>query len=214
VVGAALWLAVLRSGVHPTLAGVALGLLTPTGVLVGRTTLRLAAADLAGKLKHDEEEEIRPHDLELLRFTARESVSPVERLENALHPWVAFVIMPLFALANAGVAVNANAAGDPVALAVVAGLVLGKPIGIVGFSYLAVQTGLARRPTGVNWKHLTAAGCLGGIGFTMSLFIAGLAFPPPNPHVDAAKVGILLGSLMSASLGTGLLLWAMRAKVG
>lgn len=212
VVGAAVWLAVLKSGIHPTIAGVALGLLTPTGAWVGRTALRLAAGDLATKLQSDETEEIKPHDLQLLRFAARESVSPVERLELVLHPWVAFVVMPVFALANAGVAVNANAFTDPVAVAVACGLVLGKPVGIVGFSYLAVRLGLARRPTGVNWKHLTAAGCLGGIGFTMSLFVAGLAFPPPGPHLDAAKVGILLGSLVSAVLGSGLLVVALRKK--
>ena len=212
VVGAAVWLATLKSGIHPTIAGVVLGLLTPTGVWVGRTALRLASADLAAKLRNDEDEEITPHDLGLLRFAARESVSPVERLEFALHPWVAFVAMPVFALANAGVAISPDALADPVAGAVACGLVLGKPVGIVGFSYLAVRTGLAKRPTGVNWKHLAAAGCLGGIGFTMSLFVAGLAFPPPGPHLDAAKVGILLGSSVSALLGSGLLVWAMKSK--
>ena len=203
LVGAGVWLATLRSGVHPTIAGVLLGLLTPARPLVGPTALRLSLADLVADLDRDEP----PHlaEVQLLRFAARESVSPLERLEDALHPWVGFAVMPVFALANAGVDVRPAAAADPVAVAVAAGLVVGKPLGIVGFSLLAVRLGLARLPAGVGVLTLVGAGCLGGIGFTMSLFVAGLAFPDPA-RLDAAKLGVLAGSGLSAAVG-GLVLW-------
>ena len=106
---------------------------------------------------------------------AQEAVSPLERLETALHPWVAFVIMPVFALANAGVPIDASAFGQPVALAVAAGLILGKPLGIVGFSWLAVRFGWASLPSGISWSAMVAPAASAGVGFTMSLFIAGLA---------------------------------------
>ncbi len=133
-----------------------------------------------------------------------DAVSPLERLEATLHPWVAFVIMPVFALANAGVAVEWSALATPLALAVAAGLILGKPVGIVLFSWASVRMGLTRLPSGVSWWVMVGAGCLGGIGFTMSLFIAGLAFD--GALRDEAKIGILAGSLTSGVLGSLLLL--------
>jgi NhaA family Na+:H+ antiporter len=135
--------------------------------------------------------------------TAIETVSPLNRLEAALHSWVAFGIMPLFALANAGVRVEFAELTDPVALAVAAALLIGKPLGIVTFSWIALALGLARLPTGVTWKVLFGAGCLAGIGFTMSLFIAGLALE--GDPLRAGKIGTLLGSALSAVLGLGLL---------
>jgi len=126
-------------------------------------------------------------------------------LETALHPWVAFGIMPLFALANAGVRVELSAMRESVALAVAAGLVLGKPLGIVAFSWVAVQLGLARLPSGVNWRILLGASFLAGIGFTMSLFIAGLALE--GELLTAGKIGTLVGSALSAIFGMGLLLY-------
>ena len=137
------------------------------------------------------------------RCTQRELVSPLDRLEQQLHPWVAFVIMPVFALANAGVSIEPAAFGQPVALAVMAGLVLGKPIGIVLFCWAAVKFGMARMPAEINNGILIGAGCLAGIGFTMSLFIAGLAMS--GAHLAEAKIGILAGSGISAALGFGLL---------
>jgi NhaA family Na+:H+ antiporter len=138
--------------------------------------------------------------------TATEAVSPLERLETALHPWVAFIIMPIFALANAGVHIEPAALGHPVALAVAAGLAIGKPVGIVLFSWVAVRFGLARLPEGVNWKVMIGAGCLAGIGFTMSLFIASLALKDDPELLDAGKIGTLTGSALSAVLGSVLLL--------
>jgi NhaA family Na+:H+ antiporter len=134
----------------------------------------------------------------------------MERLEAALHPWVSFVIMPLFAFANAGVPIEAGAFTDSVAIAVVVGLCVGKPVGIVLISWLAVRTGLAKLPEGVSWGILAAGGVLAGIGFTMSLFIAGLALS--EPLLLAAKIGILTGSALCAVLGSALLLWLLPRR--
>ncbi|MFL5336854.1 MAG: Na+/H+ antiporter NhaA, partial [Geminicoccaceae bacterium] len=176
--GSLVWLAVDASGVHPTVTGVALGLLTPTRGWVSGRRLRAILGKVLSyppgdRWSGDTE------DRRALRWAgkaAREALSPVERLEATLHPWVAFGIMPLFALANAGVPVSfSSMLGEPVAQAVVASFVLGKPIGVVGFAWLAVRSGLAVRPTDLGWRTL-AGGMLAGIGFTMALHIAGLAF--------------------------------------
>lgn len=211
VVGIWVWLAVYRSGVHPIVAGVVLGLMTPCEVWVRRHALRLALMDLLGQGRENEEE-VAAHDLTLLSFAAREAVSPLERLETQLHPWVGFVIMPMFALANAGVAVDPGVLGDPVAIAVGLGLLLGKPAGVVLFSFLAVRLGVARLPDGVNWWALLGGGFLAGIGFTMSLFVAGLAFPDSPHNLAAAKVGTLAGSVCSAAIGAVVLLVVLRKK--
>jgi NhaA family Na+:H+ antiporter len=124
-----------------------------------------------------------------------------------MQPWVAFVIMPLFALANAGVSLSGDLVSafvDPVALGIIAGLVLGKPIGIVSFSWLAVRMGLATLPSGVSWRRITGLACLAGIGFTMSLFIAGLAFAD-EAELKTAKLAILTASLI-AGVGGWLML--------
>jgi NhaA family Na+:H+ antiporter len=128
-------------------------------------------------------------------------------LETALHPWVAFAIMPLFALANAGVPIELTAFREPVSLAVAAGLVMGKPLGIVTFSWFAVRTGWASLPAGVNWLVMLGAGCLAGIGFTMSLFIAALALE--GTLLNAGKIGTLAGSAVSAIVGMVLLMFAL-----
>lgn len=138
---------------------------------------------------------------------AQETVSPLERLENTLHPWVSFVIMPLFALANAGVPLQLEAFRDPIATAVIVGLSVGKPLGIVAFSWIALRVGLVRLPSGISWSILTAGGVLAGIGFTMSLFIATLALS--DSALDAAKVGVLAGSTVSAIVGMALLFWLL-----
>jgi NhaA family Na+:H+ antiporter len=211
VVGSLIWLAVLESGVHPTVAGVLLGLLTPASAWIGDRTLREVLSGAVGFLSLEGESE-RGHGwhrtLDRLAWTAREGVSPLARLEHALHPWVAFAIMPVFALANAGVAIDPSGLGNPIAVAVAAGLVLGKPIGIFTFSWLAVRLGLGRLPTGVSWKVLFGGGCLAGIGFTMSLFIAGLALK--DDWLTAGKVGTLAGSLLSAIIGCAVLLVVLR----
>ena len=206
-VGVATWLAVYKSGIHPTIAGVLFGLLTPYRAWIGRQTLRLALDDVTGRINdRNEQDELTPADVAILRYAAREAVAPLQRLEDRLHPWVGFVIMPLFALANAGVEVSMNAVFAPVSLAVAAGLLVGKPVGIVAFSWLAVRLKLAALPAGVTWRMMAAAGLLGGIGFTMSLFVAGLAFPTDASLLADAKTGIIVGSVLSAVAGS-VILW-------
>jgi NhaA family Na+:H+ antiporter len=211
LVGVGIWLCTLKSGVHPTVAGALLGLLTPASAWLGRATLlevvqgaveRLRTTDPARGPDAD-----RRAAAEDLAFAATESVSPLERLESGLHPWVSFGIMPLFALANAGVTVSLAGVTQPVATAVAVGLVVGKPLGIVLASALVVLAGLAKRPDATSWSALVGAGCLGGIGFTMALFIASLSLG--GPELEAAKSGILAGSAVSLCLGLGLLVWTL-----
>jgi NhaA family Na+:H+ antiporter len=204
-VGALVWLAIHESGVHATIAGVALGLMTPARSYLGRgavlRVLARASATLQGEgWKHSAHAADR---VRRLQWVARESLSPVVVLERAIHPWVGFVIMPIFALANTGVSFSFAELRDPVALAVGAGLVIGKPAGILIASWLAVRAGVARLPDGVTWTMLAGAGCLAGIGFTMALFISGLALD--GAAGECAKVGILAGSALSALLGMAVL---------
>ena len=206
-IGAAVWLGFHESGVHATIAGVILGLITPARPLVGRRLLAGFLEATGAYLQGDDwKDSRRRYQLTVsLRRAARETISPLERIETALHPWVSFGIMPLFAFANAGVTLQPGGFTDPVALAVIAGLGLGKPVGIVIFSAAAVMTGLARLPEGVGWRMLCAGGVLAGIGFTMSLFIAGLALE--GAALEAAKIGILTGSFGCAVGGMVLLRW-------
>ena len=140
-----------------------------------------------------------------IQTAARETLSPVERLEIVLHPWVGFAIMPLFAFANAGVPISLGDLGNPVAVAVFAGFVFGKPMGVLTFSWLAVRSGIAIRAPDLSWTLLAGGALLAGIGFTMALFIAHLAFS--KDLIDAAKLGILSGSVASAVAGVALLAW-------
>ena len=152
VVGAFIWLAFRQSGVHPTVAGVLLGLLTPAHAWVGRQSL---AEVLQAAWRRARGEDGNPPVTSAVagrtRFAAREAVSPLQRLEEALHPWVAFVIMPVFALANAGVVLRPSSLGEPVAIAVAAGLALGKPVGIMAMCLLAVRLRVTGLPEGVTW---------------------------------------------------------------
>jgi NhaA family Na+:H+ antiporter len=206
IVGALVWVGFHESGVHATIAGVLLGLLTPTDRWVSESILSGVVAR-AREVWQGESAD-RAHSLRQIQTAARESLSPLERLENGIHPWSAFLIMPVFALANAGVAFEAALLTDPVSVAVAAGLVLGKPLGIVLFSYVGVLLGVASLPDGVNWRVLTAGACLAGIGFTMSLFIAGLALE--GPALEAAKMGVLGGSVISGVIGMTLLIRFLR----
>jgi NhaA family Na+:H+ antiporter len=205
LVGAAAWLAMLKSGVHPTIAGVILGLMTPSAAWVSDAAFRLTVAEVLGRID-DPAIVVKGPEREMLAHAARESVSPLERLEGMLHPWVGFVIMPLFALANAGVAVRPEQMTSPVAVAVAAGLFLGKPAGVLLFSLVAVRAGVARLPEGVSWPMVLGGGLLAGIGFTMSLFVAGLALT--GDLLTAGKVGTLGGSAASAIVGMAVLIWA------
>ncbi|MEW4447405.1 Na+/H+ antiporter NhaA [Qipengyuania sp. JC766] len=173
ILGAILWICVLKSGVHATLAGVATAMFVP-----------IATGD----------------------------ERPLARLEHALHPWVAFLILPVFAFANAGVSfVGAGIAAlfSPLSLGIAAGLVIGKQAGVFGACWIAAKTGLASMPADVTWRHIYGLACLAGIGFTMSLFIGGLAFADPA-RIDAVKIGVLTGSMISALIGMSVLATAPR----
>ncbi len=199
LLGVLVWLAFHESGVHATIAGVILGLITPTAGWVDESLLRRTVSAADDALERRAPEVSRYSTLRGLERASREALSPLERIETALHPWVGFVIMPVFALANAGVPVSIEAVGQPVSIAVIAGLLLGKPIGIVGASWLATRLGIASLPQGVGWGAVLGGSLLAGIGFTMALFIAGLALGPEV--LDAAKVGVLVASGVAAVAG-------------
>jgi NhaA family Na+:H+ antiporter len=219
IIGLALWVAVLSSGVHATVAGVLLALTIPSRTRIdeaaflhgARAALRdfEAACNPALTLLSS-----RAHQSELRRLErlTEQAQSPLARLEHALHGVVTFGVMPLFALANAGVSLHGggNLLATPVALGVLLGLVLGKPIGITLASWLAVRVNVAALPSGVSWRMLHGAAWLGGIGFTMSLFIAGLAFGGREDLLTAAKLGILLASVLAGVVGWLLLRMARR----
>src|SRR5688572_3990286 len=212
VVGAGVWLATLGSGIHATVAGVMLGLLTPVHALASRETLvaRLREnVEEALQRVSDRSHEARPEPvLERVRTLSLEAQSPLEFLTHRLHPWVAFGVMPIFALANAGVTLDASTLGDAdglrVALAVALGLLVGKPLGIAAFALAAVKLRLAALPAGVGAGAVLGAGWLGGIGFTMALFITALAFGE-GPLTAAAKVGVLAASVLACLAGLALL---------
>jgi NhaA family Na+:H+ antiporter len=212
VMGGGVWLGFHESGVHATIAGVLLGLMTPSKSWVSEGQLR-RVIDRVDAFLHGGEPVDRARRrgmLQEVELAARETISPLERLENTIHPWMSFAIVPLFALANAGVPFQLGDLGDPIAIAVMLGLFAGKPIGILLFSWVAVKVGVASLPQGVSWPVVAGGGCLAGIGFTMSLFITGLALD--GPALDVAKVGVLSGSLLSAVVGMGIL-YALLPKV-
>ncbi|RIJ27174.1 Na+/H+ antiporter NhaA [Henriciella mobilis] len=174
LIGTFIWVCVLKSGVHATLAGVVTALAVP---IYGKTA---------------------------------DSQSPLHKLEHGLHPWVAYGVLPVFAFANAGVSLSGVSLDDllsPLPLGIAAGLFVGKQIGVFGATVLAVKAGIARRPEGASWMHLYGVACLTGIGFTMSLFIGTLAFDSAA-RLDQVRLGVLLGSLMSALMGVAMLMMA------
>jgi NhaA family Na+:H+ antiporter len=207
----AAWVGAYVAGIHPTLAGVAVGLMTPATAWFGpERFLERADASVASiRGRNFDDEHAMLSDLATLDRARREAVSPLERIQHALHAWVAFGIMPLFALANAGVPLgSATFAGDSalVFAGVSMGLVLGKPLGILGLTWIFVRFGLATLPRGVTWVQIAVVGCVAGIGFTMALFIAELAFSA-GPLLETAKLAVLVASGAAGVLGlvTGIL---------
>lgn len=180
LLGSAIWLALLRSGVHPTIAGATLGFLTPARPINGGNVASIA-----------------------------------ERLGQLIHPWTSYLVIPLFALANAGFALSpgrmANALGSTVTWGIVIGLVLGKLVGISGATWLAVKFRLGRLPEEMVWRHVLGAGAVAGIGFTVSLFITALAFDGTQ-LIDEAKTGVLVASLVAGLVGVGVLAATHRSE--
>lgn len=219
LLGVALWLALLHSGVHATIAGVLLAVVVPARTRINEDEFLLRGREALD----DFERGCGPATTVLTNPAQQEAIArlgelgdqaqaPLVTLEQQLRALVAFVIMPLFALANAGVALGGRAGsalGTPVTIGVMAGLVFGKPIGITLFSWLAVRSRLAALPTGVSWRAVHSLSWLGGIGFTMSLFIAGLAFGA-SPLLESAKLGILSSSVIAGVIGWTLLRRSLR----
>jgi len=198
LLGLPLWYFVLKSGLHATLAGILLAMAIP---------LR-RARPFRGETEAEDPEAIEG-ELEALEEEVGEAQSPLHRLEQALHPWVAYGVLPVFAFFNAGVALGGLQVGS-VAWGVALGLLLGKPLGILLFSWLALRLGLGTLPEGVGLGAILGVGFLAGIGFTMALFIAGLAFT--EGMLDQAKVGVLAGSLVAGSIGYGLVRTSLERR--
>jgi NhaA family Na+:H+ antiporter len=210
LLGLGVWVALLKSGAHATIAGVLVAMTVPArprldwDQFVRDTTgVTQCLARLPDEQGEDDAAETRQSAVHALAGACEQVESPMQRFEHVLHPWVSFVILPMFALANAGVAIGGEFLEgllQPASLGIVAGLVLGKPIGITLFAWLSVRFGLAALPRGVTWRSLAGAGMLGGIGFTMSLFVADLAFGS-SPLLEVAKGGVLIASLLAATGG-------------
>lgn len=192
VLGVFIWYATLESGVHATIAGVALGLLTPARPLLNKRD----AQQIVDALPSD----ANVAEVRYASFLAQESVPLTERLENMLHPFTAFMIIPIFALANAGIKLSgdtiSDAATSSVTLGIMLGLIVGKPLGITLFAWVATRFGLTL-PEGVSWPQFVGMGFAAGIGFTVAIFVAGLAFESKG-ITDLAKIGILVASLIAA----------------
>jgi NhaA family Na+:H+ antiporter len=210
LLGIGLWLAFLQSGIHPTIAGVLLALAIPARTEVRASAFLAQCTAALGGLQpdaHVEENRQQQAAAQTLEVIAERIQSPLQRMERTLNPWVAYLIVPVFAFANAGVGLGASLAEaltNPVSLGIITGLVLGKPLGITLFSWLAIKLGIADLPHGVTWRQLFAASWLAGIGFTMSLFIASSAFA--GTLLDTAKMSILVASLLAGGVGFGLLM--------
>jgi NhaA family Na+:H+ antiporter len=218
VFGVLVWLAFLQSGVHATIAGVLVAWTVPAR---NRIYPAVFLEQARGILSHFEKgplnstkmltDEEQQHAVIALEEACENVQAPLQKMEHSLHFWVQFIIMPTFALANAGVAFSLSSLGGvtyTVPLGIILGLVIGKPIGILGACWLAARAGLVSLPSGVRWNHMVGAGCLAGIGFTMSLFIATLGFGESHLLVTA-KTGILVASVIAGTIG---FFWLYRIK--
>ncbi|WP_082491524.1 Na+/H+ antiporter NhaA [Pedobacter sp. Leaf194] len=210
ILGIGVWIGFLLSGVHATLAGVLVAFTIPARTRIDEQVY----SKVLRKLTDDFDREIPSNStlttpdqhrtIQQVKNLSLAAETPLQKIEHALHPYVAFLIMPLFALANSGILIGADffsAVLNPVSIGVAAGLVFGKFIGILLFCFLMVKLGIARLPEYSNWTHMTGVALLAGIGFTMSLFISGLAFSNPE-YGEQAKYGILIASVLAGVLGT------------
>lgn len=198
------WVAMLKSGVHATVAGVILGAITPAKSLGNKSSFIEAMQDSLPNVRDSlDKEEAERTEVVLGRIEelVRQTESPLERLERMVHPWVSYLVLPVFALMNAGVALSGEfirqAFTSSVTLGVMLGLIVGKTVGVTGFAWLAVRLGWAALPGGVGWRHIMGAAMIGGVGFTVALFITGLAFTEKG-LVEEAKVGVLSASFIAA----------------
>lgn len=221
LLGLATWFAVLQSGIHPTVAGVLVALTIPARTRIDAAGFAQRAGEIVAAFSDREARKatatVEDHHDELweLEEISERAQAPMLRFEHALQPWVAFVVVPIFALANAGIAIDADIGrllGDPLVLGVAVGLVVGKQIGITVAVLLALRFGLASLPRGVTLAHVYGAAWLGGIGFTMSIFIADLAFAD-DARLALAKLGVLVASAIAGVGGYVVLRRVTRATV-
>jgi NhaA family Na+:H+ antiporter len=212
LLGLGIWIAVLGSGVHPTVAGFVVAMFIPARGKYDTDRFVKKVQEIMEEF-HCEEQSCgysilldRGHlnAVHSLELACHDVETPLQRLEHFLHPWIAFGLLPVFAFVNAGLSFEGmnftSVVAQPLTMGVTLGLLFGKPLGIALFAFLAVKTGIAVLPAEVRWSHIIGAGMLGGIGFTMSLFISGLSFTSPA-LLNYSKLGILLGSILSAAVG-------------
>jgi NhaA family Na+:H+ antiporter len=212
VLGMGIWFAVLGSGIHPTVAGFVVAMFIPARGKYDTDRFVKKVNEIMDEF-HCEEQSCgysilldRGHlnAVHSLELACHDVITPLQKLEHALHPWIAFGLLPVFAFGNAGLSLQGMSLSavlhNPLTLGIALGLFIGKPLGVTLFSYLAVKTGIAKLPAEVRWSHILGAAMLGGIGFTMSLFIAGLSFSSADV-MNYTKLGILLGSILSAVAG-------------
>jgi NhaA family Na+:H+ antiporter len=218
IIGFGVWVGFLLSGVHATIAGVLVAFTIPARTKIDekRYSTRLR------ELSYDFDKEIpncstlttpKQHEaIEHIKKLSLAAQTPLQKIEHSLHPWVAFIIMPLFALANAGIVIGPNffsSLANPVSIGVIIGLVAGKFIGVLLFTWLIVKLKVAQLPQKANWAHIIGVAALAGVGFTMSLFVSALAFDKPD-YIEQAKYGILIASLLAGL--TGLFILKLVAK--
>lgn len=213
LIGIAVWIGFLLSGVHATIAGVLVAFTIPAATRINENYF----SSRLRKLSDEFEQEV-PNNSTLTTPNQHMAIAqvknltlaaetPLQKIEYALHPWVAFVIMPLFALANAGIIIGADfftALVNPVSIGVIAGLIAGKFMGILLFTWIMVRSGMSQLPEQARWKHIAGVALLAGVGFTMSLFISNLAFKNPE-FMEQAKYGILTASVIAGAMGVFLL---------
>lgn len=209
VIGIVVWIGFLLSGVHATIAGVLVAFTIPAVTRIGDRDFSENLRRLSYDFEQDEPNNSplttleQHHTLVQVKTLTLAAETPLQKIEHALHPWVAFLIMPLFALANAGIIIGADfftALINPVSMGVMFGLIIGKFTGILFFTWLMVKTGISKLPDQANWKHIIGVALLAGVGFTMSLFISNLAFELPE-YMDQAKYGILMASVIAGVAG-------------
>jgi NhaA family Na+:H+ antiporter len=212
ILGLSLWFFILGSGVHATIAGVIVSLFVPARGRYDTDHFLQNVRNITEKFECEEQScgysillnQEHLYAVQALELACHDVETPLQRLEHALHPWVAFLILPLFAMGNTGLLfrgiVFSEAISNPVIIGIIVGLVFGKPIGIILFSYISVKSGMASLPNEVRWSHILGGAMLGGIGFTMSLFLSELSFS--DPHIlDYGRIAILTGSVLSAIIG-------------
>ncbi len=212
LLGLGIWIAVLGSGVHPTVAGFVVAMFIPARGKYDTDRFVKKVSEILDEFQCEEQScgysillnQGHLNAVHALELACHDVETPLQRMEHYLHPWIAFVLLPVFAFANAGLSLKginvASVLAQPLTIGIALGLLVGKPVGVTLFSFLAVKTNIAVLPAGVRWSHIIGAGMLGGIGFTMSLFVSNLSFVSPD-LLNYSKLGILLGSILSAAAG-------------